>query len=330
MYSRLADENASTKGRTLGRTADAGVRHQGAEQPGGARDDIQDQRAPPAVPGGKQNGDVADFLGNLVRRHRDRGVDTERDGGQHRRAHDRAVDEIMEGVAEQHERSGRAVDVALIGMAVTEQHQPLEHEEGQDAGEQRAEHVGGRQRLQRLGQQREKRDAEQRADGVADEPRNEAGADFVGEEQQRRGDEQTAEAAEKAQPQGGREQARDILLARLNWSSAEAPARSRKELDTHLARHVSPTRAHAVGALAHLDADGMPAAILLAARRISQVVLLVQFVGDAGSRRVQVAGRPGRSRCVRRYRRSCRGARQRSRGRRSPRPRCRRRRSLGR
>ena len=36
--------------------------------------------------------------------------------------------------------AGGAVHVALVGVAVAQQHQLLEHEEHQDAGEQRAEH----------------------------------------------------------------------------------------------------------------------------------------------------------------------------------------------
>ena len=66
--------------------------------------------------------------------------------------------------------------------------------------------VAGRQRLERLRQQREQRDAEQRADGVADEPRHEARPDALREEQQRAGDEQPAAAAEEAETERGREQ----------------------------------------------------------------------------------------------------------------------------
>src|SRR5688572_24041573 len=40
-------------------------------------------------------------------------------------------------------------------------------------------------------------------------------------------------------------------------------------------------------AIAHLDADGVPPAVFLSAARVRQVVLLAQFVGDAGGRGVQ-------------------------------------------
>ena len=57
----------------------------------------------------------------------------------HRGADDRAVDEVVKRVADEHQRRGGAVHLALVGVAVAQQHQLLEHEEQQDAGEQRAE-----------------------------------------------------------------------------------------------------------------------------------------------------------------------------------------------
>ena len=88
---------------------------------------------------------------------------------------------------------------------MSQQHQLFEHEEHEDAEQQRAERLRRRQRLERLGQEREERHAEQRADGVADQPRQELGADVSVEQQQRGGNEQTAQAAEEAQPERGRE-----------------------------------------------------------------------------------------------------------------------------
>src|SRR5947207_4172762 len=52
---------------------------------------------------------------------------------------------------------------------------------------------------------------------------------------------------------------------------------------------VAAARADAVIAVAHFDADGVPAAVLLAAGWITQVVLLAQLVGDVGGRRIEVA-----------------------------------------
>ena len=65
--------------------------------------------------------------------------------------------------------------------------------------------AGGASSVERFRQQREQRDAEQRADGVADQPRHEPRPDVGGKEEERRGDEQAAAAAEKAQAERGRE-----------------------------------------------------------------------------------------------------------------------------
>ena len=46
----------------------------------------------------------------------------------------------MKRIAEDDERRGRRVDVTFVGMAVPQQHEFLEHEEGEDADEQRAEY----------------------------------------------------------------------------------------------------------------------------------------------------------------------------------------------
>ena len=98
-----------------------------------------------------------------MRRHGERRVDPERDRGQHRRADDRAVDEVVKRVADDDERRRRGVHLALVGVAVPQQHELFEDEEHEDAGEQRAEDRRRRHQRQRLGQQREQRDAEQRA-----------------------------------------------------------------------------------------------------------------------------------------------------------------------
>jgi hypothetical protein len=62
------------------------------------------------------------------------------------------------------------------------------------------------QRCQRFRQEREERHAQERADGVADEPRNDPCARTVGEEQKRGGEEKPAEAAEQTETERGREQ----------------------------------------------------------------------------------------------------------------------------
>src|SRR5712691_2436645 len=55
---------------------------------------------------------------------------------------------------------------------------------------------------------------------------------------------------------------------------------------------VAAARADAVIAVTHFDADGVPAAVFLAAGWITQVVLLAQLVGDVGGRRIEVARVP--------------------------------------
>ena len=187
--------------------ADGAEGDQRADEAGRAGDDVQQQRAAAAVAGGEQDRDVADFLRNLVRGDGDGRVDAERHRRQHGRADDRAVDEVVERVADDDERRRRAVHLALVGVAVAEQHQLLEHEEREDAARAacrtRARGVSG---VERFGQQRQQRDAEQRADRVADQPRHQPRADAVGEEEERGGDEQAAAAAEEAQAERGREQ----------------------------------------------------------------------------------------------------------------------------
>jgi hypothetical protein len=69
------------------------------------------------------------------------------------------------------------------GMTVPPQDQLFEQEEGQNSGEQRAERDGWLKRAERLGQQREQGDAEQRPDRVADQPGEQPHADPVAEKE---------------------------------------------------------------------------------------------------------------------------------------------------
>ena len=68
-----------------------------------------------------------------------RRVDAERHRGEDRSADGRTVDEVVEGVAQQHERRCGAVDAAFVGVAMAQQYQLLEYEEDEDAGQQRSE-----------------------------------------------------------------------------------------------------------------------------------------------------------------------------------------------
>jgi len=109
-------------------------------------------------------------------------------------------------IADEHERHRGAMNLAFIGMAMTKQDQLLEDEEGQDAGQQRAEDGRRSKRIERFRQQREERDAEECADRVADQPRHEARPHLLCEQEQRTGHQQAAAAAKKAETQCGGEQ----------------------------------------------------------------------------------------------------------------------------
>src|SRR2546427_570637 len=56
-----------------------------------------------------------------------------------------------------------------------------------------------------------------------------------------------------------------------------------------LAPAVPPRGANPIAAVAHLDPNRMPAAVFLPGRRIPEIVLLAQFVGDAARRGIEVA-----------------------------------------
>ena len=100
---------------------------------------VQRERAHARVAGAQQDRDVADFLRNLVRGDGERGRDAERHRRDDRRRDHRAVDERVERVADDHQRRGAAgVHLALVRVvAVAPQHELLEQEEREDAGEQR-------------------------------------------------------------------------------------------------------------------------------------------------------------------------------------------------
>ena len=202
-----------------------------AEDARPARDDVQHQRLAAAVAGGEQDGDVADFLRDFVRGDGDGGVDAERHRCHDGRADDRAVDEVVKRVADEEQGRGGAVDLAFVGVAVPEQDQLFEREEEQDAGEQRAEHRGRREQRQGFRQQRQQRHAEQRADRVADQPGHEAGPHVGGKQHERRRDEQTAAAAEKAQAERGREHMHATFYCglRIAWTNSERIEATRED-----------------------------------------------------------------------------------------------------
>ena len=82
---------------------------------------------------------------------------------------------LWNAVADEHQRAGPAavllMPFAVLAVAVVPEDEFLEHEEGQDAGEQHHAGPRGAQIREHLGQDRKQRHAEQRAHRVADEVR---------------------------------------------------------------------------------------------------------------------------------------------------------------
>ena len=122
---------------------------------------FSDQRAPARNAGMQQHGEVADFLRNLVRHDGQRRDDAEVHVGQESGGDQHAVEHVVQGIADQHQRAagllagpGRAdqrghvddaspdrVLVAVIVVAVTPEQEFLEHEEQRDAGDERDAHL---------------------------------------------------------------------------------------------------------------------------------------------------------------------------------------------
>src|SRR5690349_19999156 len=61
------------------------------------------------------------------------------------------------------------------------------------------------------------------------------------------------------------------------------------ERTENLVRVVALACADAVTAASELDPDGVPAAVFRCGRRVAEVILLTEFVGDAGSCRIEIA-----------------------------------------
>ena len=208
MYSRLADDNASTYGRMLGTTCTA---PKATSAPSDARARPRRRSASARGRGCSRTASriatsptscgiscAATAIAVLM----PSGTEV-----MHRRADDRAVDEVVERVADE-ARSG-AVAPCTWHSSVWQWRSSTSFssmKKSRMPASSVPNTAGGASSVERLGQQREQRHAEQRADRVADQPRHEARPHVVGEEQQRRGDEQTAAAAEKTQPERGREQ----------------------------------------------------------------------------------------------------------------------------
>jgi hypothetical protein len=98
------------------------------------------------------------------------------------------------------------VHLAFVGVTVPKQDELFENEEDQDAREQRTEDRRGFQLVKRLGEKGEQRHAKQGADRVTDQPGYQPRSQLFVEQEERRGDEKAAAAAQEAQPQGCREE----------------------------------------------------------------------------------------------------------------------------
>ena len=70
-----------------------------------------------------------------MRGHGDRGADAKRNGREHGRSDHDAVEEVVEGIADEHHRRRHAVRFAVVRVAMAPQHELFEHEEQHDARE---------------------------------------------------------------------------------------------------------------------------------------------------------------------------------------------------
>ena len=157
------------------------------------------------IAGVKQDREVTDLLRDLVCRDRNRHADAERN-----RCHDRggdggAIHEIVKRVTDDDREHAAVVHLAVMRVTVTPEHQFLQQEEQQDADEKRAEDSRCRQLIECRRQDRQHRDAEQRANRVAHEPRHEPGTGGIVNEENAGRDEESAQAAHQAQPERNEE-----------------------------------------------------------------------------------------------------------------------------
>ena len=249
----------------------------------------------------QQDGEVADLLRNLVRGDGDRRADAERHRRHHRGGDDGAVDEVVERVADEHRQDAAVVHFAVVGVAVPPEHQLLEDEEEQDA--ERAacrRRCGAGSCSSVLGRIVEHRHAEQRADGVADQPgTSRARAESL----MRRTPEATSRPPRppsRLSPRAIRSGDTQAMIAYERRLRARSWASWRR-----LGRDVSASARARCSAAVPAPRPGWRASwpSFSPVAGVAQVVLLAQLVGDA--RRWRRSGRRsrGRSRCGRRCRR---------------------------
>ena len=114
-YSRLAAATASAKGSSRERGLQREVAHHAADHGGEAGQQVQRQRAAARNARMQQHGEVADFLRNLVRHDGQRRDDAQVHVGEEGGGDQHAVEHVVQGVADQHQRAaGLAARVVVM------------------------------------------------------------------------------------------------------------------------------------------------------------------------------------------------------------------------
>src|SRR3569623_359137 len=182
-----------------------------ARDGGETRKTVEQQRPAAAEAAVQQHGEIAELLRYLMRGHGDGGDHAEVYVGKKGGADQDAVDEVVHGIADHHDRArglvrGRLwrsiVGLAVMAVAMAPQHHFLQQEKHQHAdqyGEGDAVRVFHAWRLDRVRQQREKGRTQLGAGGVADEVRLQSRTQLFAEQQKRGGGEHAQQAAHQAE-----------------------------------------------------------------------------------------------------------------------------------
>ncbi len=129
----------------------------------------------------EQDGEIAHLLWNLVDDHRQRRGDPERDGSMEGRGDHHAVDEVVKAIPDQDERCGAGVHCAVVRVAVAPEHDLLEHEEEDEAGQHGRGHGIDRRLRERRRDHAEEGGGEQGPGRIAQQPGEEELPDAGGD-----------------------------------------------------------------------------------------------------------------------------------------------------
>ena len=113
-YSRLEAATASANGSSRTRGFEREEPHHAADDRRQAGEQVQRQRTAARHARMKQHGEVADFLRNLVRHDGERGHDAEVHVGQEGRRDQHAVEHVVQGIADQHQRTARLAARVIV------------------------------------------------------------------------------------------------------------------------------------------------------------------------------------------------------------------------